>query len=80
MSCLSWNCRGLGNPGTVHELANLVWVKASSVVFLMETWLTEEYLEKLSCFLHFSSKLLVSSNKKGGGIALFWNNDFDVSI
>ena len=80
MSCLSWNCRGLGNPGTIQELANIVRVKAPLAVFLMETWLNEEYLEKVRCYLHFSSKLVVQSTNKGGGLVLFWNDDFNVSI
>jgi hypothetical protein len=24
MNCLAWNCRGLGNPHTIQELARLV--------------------------------------------------------
>jgi hypothetical protein len=80
MSCLSWNCRGLGNPRTVQELANMVRVKAPSAVFLMETWSNEGYLENVRCFLHFKNKLIVQSNNKGGGLALFWNDDFNVFI
>ena len=80
MSCLSWNCCRLGNPGTVQELANMVMVKAPSTVFLMETWSNEEYLEKVHCYLHFNSKLVVQSNNKGGGLVIFWNDDFNVSI
>ena len=37
MSCLSWNCRGLGNPQTKAELADLVGKKDPTFVFLMET-------------------------------------------
>ena len=37
MSCLSWNCRGLGNPQTVDELVTLVGKKDPNVGFLMET-------------------------------------------
>uniref|UniRef100_A0A2N9G6C8 Uncharacterized protein n=1 Tax=Fagus sylvatica TaxID=28930 RepID=A0A2N9G6C8_FAGSY len=80
MSCLSWNCRGLGNPGTVQELANMVRVKAPSAVFLMETWSNEEYLEKVRCYLHFNSKLVVQSNNKGGGLVLYWNDDLNLAI
>jgi hypothetical protein len=80
MNYLSWNCRGLGKPCTVQELTRLVRVKAPSAVFLMETWSNEDYLEVLRCNLQFSNKLVVHSNKKGGGLALFWSNDFDVSI
>ena len=80
MNCLSWNCRGLGNPCTIQELTRLVRVKAPLAVFLMEAWSNEDYLEILRCNLHFSSKLVVHSNNKGGGLALFWNADIDVSI
>ena len=80
MSCLSWNCRGLGNPGTVQELTNMVRVKDPSAIFVMETWSHEEYLEKVRCLLHFNSKLVVQSNNKGGGLALYWKDDFQVTI
>jgi ribonuclease HI len=80
MSCLSWNCRGLGNPCTVQELAYLVRAKDPSAVFLCETWSNDEHLENLRCRLHFNNKLLVPSNKKGGGLALFWNKSFDLSV
>ena len=80
MSCLSWNCRGLGNPETVQELAQMVRVKAPSAVFLMETWSNEEYLEKVRCYLHFNSKLVVKSNNKGGGLVLYWNDDLNLAI
>ena len=80
MSCISWNCRGLGNPCTVHELADLVRIKDPSAVFLMETWSNEEHLELFRCCLHFNNKLVVPSNNKGGGLALFWNNNLNLSI
>ena len=71
MNCLSWSYHGLGNPCTVQELTRLVRVKAPSAVFLMETWSNEDYLKVLRCNLQFSNKLVVHSNKKGGGLALF---------
>ena len=55
-------------------------MKAPSAVFLLETWSNEEYLEKVCCYLYFNSKLVVQSNKKGGGLVLFWNDDFNVSV
>ena len=54
--------------------------KDSSAVFLCETWSNDEYLEILQCCLHFNNKLLVPSNKKGEGLALFWNKDLDLSV
>ena len=38
MSCLIWNCHGLGNPCTENELADIVRAKYPSVVFIAETW------------------------------------------
>ena len=80
MSFLSWNCRRLRNQCTVQELTRLVRVQAPSAVFCIETWSNEESLEFLRCRLHFNNKLVVPSNKKGGGLALFWNSDFNLSV
>ena len=54
MSCLSWNCRGLGNPQTVDELVTLVGKKDPNVVFLMET---KSMLKLLRKFVEKSSLL-----------------------
>ena len=48
MSCLSWNCRGLGNPQTEVELADLVGKKDPKMVFLMETKVDKEVIERIS--------------------------------
>ena len=80
MSCLSWNCCGLGNPCVVQELANLVRAKDPLAVFLIETWSKSEYLEIILCHLHFNNKFVVPSNNKGGGLALFWNNSMNLTI
>jgi ABC-type Zn uptake system ZnuABC Zn-binding protein ZnuA len=62
---------GLETQRQFHELANLMRAKDPSAIFLMETWSNEEYLETLRCKLHFISKLVVLSNNKDGGLALF---------
>jgi hypothetical protein len=59
MNCISWNCRGLGNPGTIQELARLVREKDPSIVFLSETWMDDNRLELLRCRFHFSNKFVV---------------------
>ena len=51
MNCLAWNCRGLGNPRTVQEIARLVHAQDPSVVFLIETWQDNGPLERLRCQL-----------------------------
>ena len=36
MSLIVWNCRGLENLRTENQLANLVWEKDPSVVFIAD--------------------------------------------
>ena len=59
MSCLSWNCRGLGNPQTVDELVTLVGKKDPTVVFLMETKANVEVIEKVRRKIQFAHKFIV---------------------
>jgi hypothetical protein len=72
MNCLAWNCRGLGNPRTVQEIARLVHAQDPSVVFLIETWQDDGPLERLRCQLQFENKFVACSRNKGGGLCLFW--------
>ena len=45
MSCLAWNCRGLGNLHTGRELVEITQVKDLSVMFLAETLTDDARLE-----------------------------------
>ena len=58
MSCLSWNYRGLGNPQTEAELADLVGKKDPKMVFLMETKVDKEVIERISHKLQYKIFLL----------------------
>uniref|UniRef100_A0A2N9IJ19 Endonuclease/exonuclease/phosphatase domain-containing protein n=1 Tax=Fagus sylvatica TaxID=28930 RepID=A0A2N9IJ19_FAGSY len=64
MNCLAWNCRGLGNPRTVQELARLVRAQDPNVVFLIETWQDDGPLERLRCQLLFENKFVAKSKNK----------------
>uniref|UniRef100_A0A2N9J2I4 DUF4283 domain-containing protein n=1 Tax=Fagus sylvatica TaxID=28930 RepID=A0A2N9J2I4_FAGSY len=55
MNFIVWNCRGLGNPRTVQELARTVRDKDPSAVFLIETWADDPQLESLRIQLHFAN-------------------------
>ena len=59
MSCLSWNCRRLGNPQTVDELVTLVGKKDPNVVFLIETKSNDEVIEKVRRKIQFAHKFVV---------------------
>jgi exonuclease III len=80
MSILSWNCRGLGNLWTVRDLCRLVKEKRPNMVFLMETMLQTAQLERLKFKLGFDCVFVVDSKGKNGGLALFWYEDFHVTI
>jgi ribonuclease HI len=80
MNCISWNCRGLGNQGTVQELARIMRIKDPSVLFLSETWMDDDRLELLHCRFHFSNKFVVKRINKGGGLVLFWKHDISLAI
>ena len=59
MSCLSWNCRGLGNPQTEDELVVLVRNKAPKLVFLMEIKVDKAYLERIGRKIQFANLFVV---------------------
>ncbi len=80
MSCLVWNCRGLGNPQTVHELTIMVRKKDPLVLFLSETKLDVSRLEVLRCQWKFGGKFVVPSRGQSGGLALFWHRSMAVSV
>ena len=80
MSCLSWNCRGLGNPQTVDEVVALVTTKDPKLVFLMETKANKPLLEKVGRRIQFTNLFFVPCINSCGGLALYWKSDFDMDV
>ena len=80
MSCLSWNCRGLGNPQTEDELVALVTAKDPKLVFLMETKTEKYILERVGRRIQFTNLFVVPRVNTGGGLTLFWKSDLDVAV
>ena len=80
MSCLSWNCRGLGNPQTKAELADLVSKKDPKMVFLMETKVDMDVIEKISRKMQYKNYFVVPRHNRGGGLALLWKEDFAMKV
>ena len=80
MSCLVWNCRGLGNPCTGNELAETVPAKDPSVVFLAETWVDKARLKDVKRKIQFENMFVSLRNNRGGGLVLFWRESVDVSV
>ena len=80
MSCLSWNCRGLGNSRVVHSLCDLVKSHHPRIIFLMETLVHEMKIEELRIKLGFSGKFAVNSIRHSGGLAMLWDSSLSCSI
>jgi exonuclease III len=72
MSCLSWNCRGLGNATTIKELRELARRVASSVLCVQETQVPKARVKQLKTTLGFDFAFAVSSCGRSGGLGIFW--------
>ena len=73
MSCLVWNCRGIGNATIVRDLCALVKEAGSHIVSLSET---RQKVEKVRCLrsrLGLKGFVGVNSEGMSGGLALFWH-------
>ncbi|KAK2976049.1 hypothetical protein RJ640_024777 [Escallonia rubra] len=79
MSCLSWNCCGLGNPRTIRELEGRINKEDPHLVFLSETRCRSRKLEFLKNKWGMHG-LFVNPNGLSGGLALLWKNEVNVAI
>ena len=71
MSLLCWNCRGLRNQRTENQLAELVWAKDPSIVFLAETWTDEARLIFIRDLLKFKHRFIAPRRNKSGGLVMY---------
>lgn len=75
MSVLSWNCRGLGSPRTIHFIKEITQQKKPNIIFLSETLVKVEKINELCRSIHFADYVVVDVQGHSGGLALLWNND-----
>ena len=80
MNCLSWNCRGLGNPETVRELCKVVKQEGPALLFVMETKIQAKRVEPLKYTLGFGCCFAVDCVGLSGGTGLFWSHDVFVEL
>ena len=71
MSIICWNCQGLRNQRTKDQLADMVWAKDPSVVFLAETWTDEARLTHIQDRLKFKNKFVAPRRHKAGGLVIY---------
>ncbi|XP_074306558.1 uncharacterized protein LOC141641810 [Silene latifolia] len=74
MKILSWNCQGLGNPLTVNTLRDWCWRECPNIVFVMETMISANNLEKIKNKCGFTSGICISSNGRSGGLGIWWKD------
>ena len=80
MNCLSLNCRGLGNPREVRELRDFVKQFDHALLFVMETKIEANRVEKLASTFGFVKGFAVSSEGLSGGVGIFWLAAVSVDI
>lgn len=71
MSCLNWNCRGLGNAMTINQLRDLAKTIAPIVLCLLETQVHCARVEGLKSTPGFNNAFVVSSLGHSGGLGIF---------
>ena len=75
-----WNCRGLGNPRAVRALKELVQSKDPHVVFICETKLHVNKLDKIKRICKMNAVVGVSSAGSSGGLAMLWNDNVQLVL
>ncbi|XP_074377162.1 uncharacterized protein LOC141718680 [Apium graveolens] len=80
MNCLGWNCRGLENSRTVRVLNDLIRDTNLDILFLSETILVANKIEKLRVKFKYVHCFSVDRAGRSGGLAVFWHSIVDVSI
>lgn len=85
MKTLSWNCRGLGNLGTVRVLKKLLVMEKPAIVFLMETRLKVSQMGRLNeTQLHFKGCIPVDCEgfrfSRKGGLCVMWSESVDLEL
>lgn len=80
MSCLSWNCRGVGSPRTVQVLKDLLNNHKPSFVFLIETLSFTKKIEEMRIHFGFDQCFSVDRVGRSGGLIILWKNNFKCEV
>ena len=80
MNTLCWNCRGLGDPATVHELRDITRECAPTVLCVVETQIAKYRVEGLASTLGFDNAFGVGSSGRSGSLCIYWKNSVDLTL
>lgn len=80
MSCLSWNCRGLGNPHAIHTLQRLIFSQDPTKVFLYETKSNSRHMDHLGFKLKFDHSFTVDSRGNSTRLCVLWKEEINLCL
>ena len=80
MKIIGWNCRGLGNGPAVRSLLDLGRMEEPDILFLAETKLTVNELERFRWMLGLVHMTAWNPEGRSRGVALFWRRGIDVQM
>ena len=80
MSLINWNCRGLGSLSAIPNLKFLVRYYKPDTLFLSETLVFRNKIEKFRYILGFDNCFVFNRQGRSGGLAFFWRNSFNYRI
>ncbi|XP_074360757.1 uncharacterized protein LOC141701008 [Apium graveolens] len=79
MSCISWNCHGLGNLWAVQFLTKIVLQKKPNIIFLSEILCKKDRVRIVKNILGFEGAVTVERQGNSGGLDLIWRNKEEVN-
>ena len=80
MSCISLNCRGIGNPEAVRELHGFVKQFDPALLFVTEIKIEGKRVKILASTFGFGGGFAVDSDGLSGGIRIFWSSVVEVDL
>jgi hypothetical protein len=80
MSILSWNCKGMGQSSTIHDLLRLVRQYCPKIVFLSKTRQQKNRVSNIRFRMGLNKSFVVDGHGKGGGLAMYWDASINISI
>ncbi|KAA3485196.1 BEACH domain-containing lvsC [Gossypium australe] len=80
MKSISWNVRGLGSLQTTRRLQYFLKQQNSHMVFLMETKIDKQRMERVRKSCGFLNGIEIEAEGSRGGLCLAWKEDINVTL
>lgn len=78
MKIMSWNCKGMGHPDSLIYLKMVIRQKQPDCIFLMETKLDKNRMERIYHSLKFKYSVIMEAKGSAGGITLMWSEEINI--